>query len=146
MNDSSGNSYYNNDYVFDIKKFNKDFESYLSGQKAKRLEREKKFLESKEILTREKLLHELTILEIIVNVKLTFFSMMDDLLNGNIGSDFLTKENRLFYVGISILAFCFTLIALNKLLSNPKNKKINDDTNINLNVKLNNITAEQKNN
>jgi hypothetical protein len=144
MNSAAATSYYNDNYTFDIKKFNKDFESYLSGQKARRIEREKKFLESKEIVQREKLLHELTIWEIIVNMKITVFNILDDLIDGKVDKEFFTKNNRLFYVGLLILIFCFTLMGLNKLFSNPHDSKKHDDKNITLSVKLDNVVVEHK--
>ena len=99
-----------NTYTFDIKKFNSDFEDYLTKQKKARLEREKKYLESKEIVKREKLLHELTFYEILGNTKDTVFNIMNDVTSMNIHVNTWTKENRLFYIGLLLIVFSVILI------------------------------------
>ena len=110
-----------NTYTFDIKKFNEDFDDYLAKQKKARLESEQKYLESKEIVKRQKLLHELTFYEILGNTKDTVFNIMNDLTSMNISADTWTKENRLFYVGLLLIVFSVILILIYVVV--PKREK-----------------------
>ena len=110
-----------NSYTFDIKKFNQDFEDYLTNQKKARTEREQKYLESKEIIKRQKLLHELTFYEILGNTKDTVFNVMDDLTTININRDTLSKENRLFYIGLLLIIFSIFLLGIYIII--PKREK-----------------------
>ena len=106
-------TYYNNNPTFDINKFNDDFDSYLARQKAERLLREEKFLEQKRIETRDKLLHEMTFLELLINMKNELFDILDDIISLNISLETLTVRNRLFYIGLILMIFAVTLVCIN---------------------------------
>ena len=110
-----------NSYTFDLKKFNQDFEDYLANQKKARTKQEQKYLESKEIIKRDKLLHELTFYEILGNTKDTVFNVMDDLTTMNINRDTLTQENRLFYIGLLLIVFSIFLLGIYIII--PKREK-----------------------
>jgi hypothetical protein len=105
-----------NTYTFDVKKFNQDFEDYLTKQKKVRLEREQKFLESKEVIKREKLLHELTFYELVANTKNTVFDVIDDIINLKFNKDTLMKNNRLFYIGLILIIFSVILIMISIII------------------------------
>jgi len=110
-----------NSNTFDIKKFNQDFEDYLDRQKKSRLEREAQYLESKTVVKREKLLHELSFYELVVNTKNTVFNIMDEIVNNKVTKETFIKDNRLFYIGLLLIIFAMILIALNIVM--PKQKK-----------------------
>lgn len=53
----------------------------------------------------EKSLYDLTITEIIINTKDAWFGLLDDLLDQQFEVETFTKENRLFYIGITLVFF-----------------------------------------
>lgn len=111
-------SYYNQktDQItgrFDINKFNAQFDEYLAKEHNKRLVTDQKYLESKTVTKRDKLLHELTFFELVVGMKNNFFDLLDDITSGNINNETWTKNNRLFYIGLLIVIFAVSLVCIN---------------------------------
>jgi hypothetical protein len=53
--------------------------------------------------------YNLSLFQIIVNTKDAWFNLMDDLLDQRFEIETFTKENRLFYIGITILVFATIL-------------------------------------
>jgi len=94
---------------FDPNKFNQDFEAYLAQDKAKRAVTEQRFLDQKTIVRKEKLLHELTFYELMVNMKNSFFDVLNEVIVGNITKETFTKNNRLFYIGLLLILFAITV-------------------------------------
>ena len=109
-----------NSYTFDIKRFNQDFDNYLDRQKKARLEKEAQYLESKTVVKREKLLHELSFYELVVNMKNTVFDIIDEIVNNKVTKDTFKKNNRLFYIGLLLILFSMILIALNIVMPREK--------------------------
>jgi hypothetical protein len=114
------NTYYTAIPAFDVNKFNQDFDAYLARQKAERLLREEKFLGQKQIEIRDKLLHELTFIELLINMKNEFFDILDDMASLNISLETFTKRNRLFYIGLLLLIFAIMLVCVNIIFYNEK--------------------------
>lgn len=74
-------------------------------------------------------IYELPISDILVNIKNTWFELLDDLLNQRFQLDTLTKNNRMFYIGITIfvtvaLLYLFVMINEPTGQSNQNIKKI----------------------
>ena len=53
--------------------------------------------------------YQLNLLQIALELKNTLFSILDDILAGNMTLDIILKENRLFYVGLTILIIAIIL-------------------------------------
>ena len=126
-------NYYDNNN-FDIDKFNKKFKQMQDEEKNKeKLEREEylKNLEEKQEINK---ITDLTVKEIIINTKNEIFDLIYEIISfdfegfeGFIG--LLTKNNRLFYIGIFLLFICFILYFLSNIIYYPNAKK---DININI--------------
>lgn len=50
-----------------------------------------------------------SIFEIVIDVKRTWFGIMNDMISGNFGIAILLKNNRLFYIGITFFVFSLIL-------------------------------------
>ncbi len=53
--------------------------------------------------------YKLNLLEMAIELKNTWFGILDDILAGNITLDIILKDNRLFYVGFTILIIAIIL-------------------------------------
>ncbi len=53
--------------------------------------------------------YKLNLLEIAIELKNTWFGILDDLLGGNMSLNIILKENRLFYIGLTILIIAIIL-------------------------------------
>lgn len=61
----------------------------------------------------EKPIHEQSIIDIFIGIKNTWFHILDDVLSGDITWDMFTKENRLFYIGLTIIIVAILLYIYN---------------------------------
>ena len=99
---------------FDIKAFNKGFEDYMKNQTEikhqNEIERLKKLNETKY----EKKLTEMTWNEIMSDWKKAISGVLDDILHFRLSPSYLFRDNRLFFVGITllILAIIFYILIL----------------------------------
>ena len=88
---------------FDINKFNADFElaTDLSKMKSKQLDeaRLNKLNEEK----KQKPIYELSVSEIIIGIKDAWFDLLDDLLQQRFSIDTFVRNNKLFYIGLTIV-------------------------------------------
>ena len=99
----------------DLKKFNKVFdvnrEITKRNQRVKDLE---KLNELSRVETKTSL-YDLNISQILINIKNTWFNLLDDLLEQRFQLETFTKENRLFYIGltivfIAVIMYIYTMI------------------------------------
>ena len=131
----NNNSRYYEDDKFSEKKFNNDFEKYkyIIGEykKTRDIDELNELNKSKE--KKYTKIYDLTLSEILVNIKDVWFEIIDDVLSTKITSSIFTKDNRLFYIGITIFVFAGVLYLYNILiddtLSSNSNIK-NPNTNI----------------
>jgi hypothetical protein len=86
--------------------FNKYFEDVMNKRPKQNLDL-KKF-----IVDPQKRINELTILEILSGIKQTWFGITNDLLQSHINLDTFTKENRLFYLGLTLIIFILIVIVI----------------------------------
>lgn len=100
---------------FDAEKFNKEFDAQknIDKERIKKLEDER--LHSLNMMEPKKKLYQMTIFEIIVGIKNAWFDLLDDILEQRWGLELLTKNDRLFYIGItifiiSIIMYLYTII------------------------------------
>lgn len=89
----------------DLGRFNKEFDRTkqiaINNQKLNDLTKLNEL--SKE--EKKEKLYNLNMSEIILNTKDTWFNVLDDLLDQQFKLQTFTKENRLFYIGVTILLF-----------------------------------------
>lgn len=91
--------------TFDLDKFNREF---IYKREKTKLQTE---IQSKERLDKlnkeanEKILplYSLSVSEIFIGVKDTWFDILDDLLAMNININLISKNNRLFYIGVTVI-------------------------------------------
>jgi hypothetical protein len=111
MTDSDGISKAENELKndFDLGKFNIVFENnkkiVKEHQRLKDLEKLNELSQKKEHIS----LYNQTIYQILVNTKDTWFNLLDELLDGHYDPSVFYKENRLFYIGTTIMFFSIIL-------------------------------------
>jgi hypothetical protein len=66
-----------------------------------------------------KSLYNLSIAELVIGVKDTWFGILDDLLAQKIEIRTLTKQNRLFFIGLTIIFIATILYLYNFFLDDP---------------------------
>jgi hypothetical protein len=111
---------------FDLGKFNIVFGNnkkiIKQHQKLKDLEKLNKLSQQKQHIS----LYDQNIYQILVNTKDAWFNLLDELLDRQYHPSTFYKDNRLFYIGITIMFFSIILylytvmIDDNKCLCNPK--------------------------
>jgi hypothetical protein len=87
---------------FDVKKFNIDFDVEKAMQEKTRRQKERARLASMEKPEIKKKIYQLSIGEILIGLKDTWFEILDDLLQQRFSLSIFTKGNRLFFIGLTI--------------------------------------------
>lgn len=101
---SNNFDFYTSSGEFNLALFNKTFrEEQLKRIAFFRNEERKRLEELNNLNPPEPKLHELTIGQHIINAKNTVFDIIEDLLTKPLTTDILTKNNRLFYIGIILM-------------------------------------------
>jgi hypothetical protein len=104
--------------------FNKTFEE--QKDKTKKLEGEltkNKLDIMNETANNKKKLYDMSVLDIMIGIKDTWFNIIDDLLNKNISISTFTKDNNLFYIGITILIITLAIYIYNVLFNKDNSEK-----------------------
>lgn len=77
------------------------------------------------------LVYDLSVGQIVINLKDVMFDVLDDIVNMRFGLDMLTKDHRLFYIGIFLIimaciifSFSFFGVDIDKKVSYESNIKI----------------------
>lgn len=73
------------------------------------LEKLNKYAEEEINKLKFKPFYKLNLLEIAIELKNTWFGILDDLLAGNMSLNIILKDNRLFYIGLTILIIAIIL-------------------------------------
>ena len=109
---------------FNVKEFNVGFEQARDITKAKIREQEKEKLEELGNVTYQKKITEMSVGEILVGIKNSWFDLVDDLLQKKYTYDTFTKNNRMFFFGLTIIII-IVIIYLYDLFTNSvePNKK-----------------------
>lgn len=88
---------------FDLGEFNKSFVSTAKEQKRlRKIKEEEELARLNNEIPPMKTIKDQTVGEIIINTKNTWFDLVDNLLNSNYNIN-LFENNRLFYIGLTIL-------------------------------------------
>lgn len=107
------------DARFNIIQFDKEFE-----KRPKRYERERylKKLQKMDDMKKfedHKSLYKQSIVHLAINTKDAWFELMDDLLDQQFTIDTIVKNNRLFYIGISIFIISIILYLYDQSIERP---------------------------
>lgn len=100
---------------FDLANFNKEFvfkkEKTQSQSKIKSEEKIKKLNKEANIIVKP--LYKLSVSEIMFGVKNTWFDILDDILAQKFDNQLFVKNNRLFYIGLTIIIIVVILYIYN---------------------------------
>ena len=107
------------DRRFNIIRFDKEF-----AKRPKESERKRylKHLQKRDDIKRDeglKSLYKQSILELAINTKDAWFELMDDLLDQQFTVDTIVKNNRLFYIGITIFIISIIIYIYDKSIDRP---------------------------
>ena len=87
----------------DLGKYNKEFEINKQLNYIKQKEQRDNILKKMSYEENTHTFNDITIKEILENTKKTWYDIMDDIIDGNISKNTFISEERLFYVGITIV-------------------------------------------
>ncbi len=111
----------------DLGKFNIIFERNKEvakeSQRLKDLEKLNALSQEKQIIS----LYDLSLFDIIINTKNAWFNLLDDLLDQKIELSTFTKENRLFYVGLTIIVFATVFYIYTLFIADDNPQKSSDN-------------------
>ena len=99
----SGESITTNEDKFDIDRFNLNFEQYRNKRKIT----QKEFMDAKlkQLNTPlpTKPIYQYSLGQILIDTKDAMFGLLDDMLQGDFTYEALTRDNRMFYIGIILI-------------------------------------------
>jgi hypothetical protein len=84
--------------LFDITSFNTAFDEQKKQAKEQTIK-----IDTDLVKYGTKKIYDMSILDIIIGIKDTWFNLIDNVLNKNVSVQTFTKDDRLFYFGITIL-------------------------------------------
>lgn len=88
---------------FNLKQFNLDFEEDLKKRNAERYKREDTTLKQLNTTIEQSHIINMSVGEILVGIKDTWFGIMDDILMLKFNIRTFTKDDRLFFIGLTIV-------------------------------------------
>jgi len=101
----------------DLVRYNNEFEKNKNLEYIKHKEKEANLLQKLSYETEDKkIMNDLTIKTLLENTKKTWFDIMDDIIDGNYSLKIFIDNDRMFYVGITLVCIviviyiCITLI------------------------------------
>jgi hypothetical protein len=129
-NDDSNNGS-NSEKHFDLAQFNKNFDKNKQASLHSQIITDQKKLDAlaQESKISRISLYDLSLFEIIINTKNAWFNLLDDLLDQNFVLDTFTKENRLFYIGLTIIFFTAILYLYATIMSDNTDDNTDNNTN-----------------
>jgi len=95
----------------------KEFERKRYLKHLQKMDADKKSLDKKSL--DKKSLYKQSILELAINTKDAWFELMDDLLDQQFTVDTIVKNNRLFYIGITIFIISIIIYLYDKSIDRP---------------------------
>lgn len=111
--------FYTGNGEFNIQKFNKVFRDQQKGRTTYYEELEKQRLDKLKEIQEEKKLGQYTVGEHFIRMKDSFLGIIEDLQQEETPDNVLTKDNRLFYIGLLLLTF-FLFYVILRFLVNQK--------------------------
>lgn len=95
---------------FDIKAFNTEFEQNQDQSITYNNIKEQDKLANFDKIEREKQLHNLSVIDHLVNMKNTFFDILYDVQSQPLTLTIFTKNNRLFYISLTLILVLFIYV------------------------------------
>lgn len=86
--------------TFDITAFNNAFDEQKNQTKGQAIKIDTELMKYGK---NKKKIYDMSVLDIMIGIKDTWFNLIDNLLNKNVSVQTFTKDDRLFYFGITIL-------------------------------------------
>lgn len=108
---------------FDLQKFNLEFEKEKDRRKEEIAKKEQAKLDLLNKDPPPKPVYKYSIGEIFIGIKDSWFDILDDILQYGITQDTFTKNNRLYFIGITFIFLVSILFIYNSLLGEDYNKK-----------------------
>jgi hypothetical protein len=108
------------DKKFDLAAFNKGFDKYAEQEKERIKKLEEERLKLLNAAPKEKEIYELSIYEILVGVKNSWFGVLDDLLEQRFSWTIITKNNRMFFIGLTFIIITILLYIYSVLTEDDK--------------------------
>ncbi len=121
------------DGKLDIDHYNREFTQYSDKRRA---EMKRVLAEKLEEMNKPKpveLIYDLSIGNIVINTKDAMFGILDDVVNLRFTNDIISKNNRLFYLGIVLIIIACLLFFYLLFGIDNNNKHINYENNIKFN-------------
>jgi hypothetical protein len=126
---------------FELTTFNQDFTNYLKKQKNEELKRDEERLKTLNQTIYEKKISNMSMTELLYEWKDSLIGFIDDIIHFNFNVSELFKDNRLFFLGITIIIIIILFYFYYWFVSS--NEKINNDTNINISFAIPNISENK---
>jgi len=104
---------------FNIAQFNKEFERGKKESKEDQYLKNLQKMEALKSVEMKESLYKQSILKLALNTKDSWFEIMDDLLDQQFTVDTFIKNNRLFYIGMTIFVISCILYLYNQLIEQP---------------------------
>jgi hypothetical protein len=98
-------SNFTNGNKFDTVKFNQAFDQQKTLGKQQQLVEEQATLNQLNTTISAKRIQDFTFLDILIGIKNTWFSVLDDLLQQKFELSTFTKQNNLFFIGLTLIIF-----------------------------------------
>ena len=110
---------------FDIDKFNKNFEESQQLLKNNIKDQEAETLQKLSDTANRQIKH-MSVLDILIGIKDTWFDILDDFLEQRFTVDILLKGNRMFFVGLTIIIIVLIIylsdtLFINEIIKEKKN-------------------------
>jgi len=112
---------------FDPVQFNKDFEAHKENVGHQVSEIEKQRLQEFNEQEKNKSLYDLSLFEILIGIKDTWFGLFDDLLQQKFFTETFIRDNRIFYIGLTIVIFVIVIYLYNMIFSDFDSSKVNNN-------------------
>lgn len=100
---------------FDLRQFNKEFiKKREKTKKDNKIRSQKKLdlLTQESNIENEKIQNQ-SIIQLVIGIKNTWFDILDDMLGGKIKLTTFTKNNRLFYIGLTVIIIVLIFYIIN---------------------------------
>ena len=109
---------------FDLRQFNKEFIKKKEETKLDNRIKSQRKLDylAEQANKEEKAIYDQSVWEILVGIKDTWFNILDDVLAGKIGIELFTKDNRLFYIGLTIIIITLILYLYNFFIDDEEDE------------------------
>ena len=114
---------------FDIDKFNGHYEQYRDRRRNEMKKKMKEKLDELNAPTPTISVYEQSIPKILSDTKESVFNTLDDLLQGSFKIDTFTKDNRLFFIGITLIFMALFVYIYSVLVGDNQEKYNNSEQN-----------------